>query len=261
MFNNMDKEKQIEETEKVVPQKPKFKERVSELYPDAAMETEDDLDALYNRYADDKENELSGLKDNMQVIEDLMNADEDLRAVLTDMIVNKTPFRAAIAKYLSQDDLTPLPTDEDYDAVRNAYNERVEKGKSQAAMMEQINKNEEQTYNDFEAFVAEKGLDEEKAQKLNDTIGEVFENLIYKKITPEMLLMFFKAMNYDDDVAKADSEGELRGRNAAIEAKRVASESKKGDGIPAMVGGGAEPRKETETNGRVSFLGPKRNNI
>jgi hypothetical protein len=75
-----------------------------------------------------------------------------------------------------------------------------------------------------------------------------------------MLEMFYKAMNYDNDVAKADSEGEIRGRNAAIEAKRVAAESKKGDGIPNLVGGGSEPEKENE-NGRVSFLGKKRNNI
>ena len=75
-----------------------------------------------------------------------------------------------------------------------------------------------------------------------------------------MLEMFFKAMRYDDAVAKADSEGEIRGRNAAIEAKRVAAESKKGDGVPYLVGGGAEPEKERD-NDRVSFLGKKRNNI
>ena len=82
-----------------------------------------------------------------------------------------------------------------------------------------------------------------------------------KKITPEMLTMFYKAMSYDNDVAKADSEGEIRGRNAAIEAKRIASENtKKGDGLPNLVGGGSEPEKDNE-NGRVSFLGKKRNNI
>ena len=256
----MDKEKQLAETMENEPKKAGFRERVSSLYPDAPMETDEDIENLYNRYADDKENELQGINDNLQIIEDMMSADEDLRAVLTDMIVNKTPFRAAIAKYLAPEDLTPLPTDEDYDAVRTAYNERLEKGKAQASREEEINKNEEQTYNDFEAFVAEKKLDEQKAGELNDTIGEVFENLLMKKITPEMLEMFYKAMNYDNDVAKADSEGEIRGRNAAIEAKRVASESKKGDGIPNLVGGGSEPEKENE-NGRVSFLGKKRNNI
>ena len=257
----MDKEKQVDQTMENEPKKVGFRDRVSKLYPDAPMETDEDIDTLYNRYADDKESELQGINDNLQIIEDLMNADEDLRAVLTDMVVNKTPFRAAIAKYLSPEDLTPLPTDEDYDAVRTAYNERVEKGKAQATKMEEINRNEEQTYNDFEAFVAEKNLSEEQTNELNDTIGEVFENLLMKKITPEMLTMFYKAMSYDNDVAKADSEGEIRGRNAAIEAKRVASENtKKGDGLPNLVGGGSEPEKDNE-NGRVSFLGKKRNNI
>lgn len=256
----MDKEKEIAETMEKEPKKAGFRERVSKLYPDAPMETDEDIDNLYNRYADDKENELQGINDNLQIIEDMMSADEDLRAVLTDMIVNKTPFRAAIAKYLAPEDLTPLPTDEDYDAVRTAYNERLEKGKAQASRMEEINRNEEQTYNDFEAFVAEKNLDEQKANELNDTIGEVFENLLMKKITPEMLEMFYKAMDYDNAVANADREGEIRGRNAAIEAKRVAAENKKGDGIPNLVGGGSEPERENE-NGRVSFLGKKRNNI
>lgn len=257
----MDKEKKIEEMSEVGNPKPRFKDRISESYPDMAKETDDDLEALYNRYADDKENELSGMKDNLQIIEDMMSADEDLRAVLTDMIVNKSQFREAIYKFMSPDDLTALPTDADYEAVNKAYNERLERGKSQAALIEQINKNEEKTYENFEAFVAEKGLSEEQAQKLNDTIGDVFEKLLYKEITPEMLEMFSKAMNYDDDVAKASSEGEIRGRNSAIEAKRVANESKKGDGIPNIVGGGSEPINQDDDRGAVSFLGKKRNNI
>ena len=251
----------IEETSEVGTSKPRFRDRVSALYPDMAMETEDDLDAAYNRFADEREEELSGIKDNMQIIEDMMSADEDLRAVLTDMIVNKTPFRAAINKFLTPEDLTPLPTDDDYEAVNKAYNERLEKGKAQASMIEQINKNEEQTYKDFEAFIAEKGYSEEQAQKLNDTIGDVFENLLYKKITPEMLEMFSKAMNYDADIAKATSEGEIKGRNASIEAKRVASEANKGDGIPSIVGGGAESGSKDNDRGSVSFLGKKRNTL
>jgi hypothetical protein len=256
----MDKEKEIEETKMEEPQKVKFKDRVSKLYPDAAMETDDDVEAAYNRFADDKEKELDDMKGLLQVVEDQMAADEDLRAVVTDMMVNKTPFRAAIAKFLSAEDLTPMPNDEDYDAVRSAFNERLEKSKSQQAMMEQIDKNEEQTYADFEKFIADNGMSEEQAQELNDTIGEYFENLLHKKITPEMLEMFRKAMDYDNAVANADREGEIRGRNAAIEAKRVASEKNtKGDGIPAMTGGGSEPIKE---NGKAkSFLGRTRNNI
>lgn len=258
-FNDMDKEKEIEETKKEEPQKVKFRDRVSKLYPDAPMETEDDLEAAYTRYADDKEGELGNIKDMLQIIEDLMASDEDLRAVVTDMIVNKAPFRAAIAKYLSAEDLTPLPTDEDYDAVRTAYNERVERGRAKEEQMRQIEKNEEQTYADFEKFISDNNFTEEQANQLNDTIGEVFENLLYKKITPEMLEMFRKAMDYDDAVARSDREGELRGRNSAIEAKRVAAESNKGDGIPAMVGGGSEPIKSESD--KVSFLGRKRNNI
>lgn len=256
----MDKEKEITETPAEEPKKVGFKDRISKLYPDAPMETEEDIDAAYNRYADEKESELNGIKDNLQMIEDLMTADEELRAVLTDMVVNKSAFRTAIMKYLAPEDFEPLPTDEDYDATRAAYNERLEKGKTQMATMEQINKNEEQTYKDFEAFVAEKGLSEEQADKLNDTLGEWFENLLFKKITPEMLALAYKAMTYDDAIANADREGELRGRNAAIEAKRVSAEKNKGDGIPAMVGGGSEPMKENDDKGKT-FLGRKRNNI
>lgn len=255
----MDKEKELKENPVNEPEKKRFKDRVSEMYPDAPMETEEDLDALYNRYADEKEGELGNIKDMLQIVEDLMSADEDLYAVVSDMIVNKTPFRAAIAKFLSQEDLTPIPSDDDYDAVMAAHNERVEKGKSRAALMQEIEKNEEKTYADFEKFIADNAMSEEQAQELNDTIGEYFENLLHKKITPEMLEMFRKAMDYDDAIARADSEGELRGRNAAIEAKRVTSESKKGDGIPAMVGGSGEMEKTTSD--KVSFLGRKRNNI
>lgn len=255
----MDKEKEMMETPIEEPKKVGFKDRVSKLYPDAVMDTEDEIDAAYNRFADDKEKELDDMKSLLQVVEDQLSADDDLRAVVTDMMVNKTPFRAAIAKFLSADDLTPLPTDDDYDAVRAAYNERLEKGKARDAQMEQISKNEEETYETFEKFVADHNMTPEQAQELNDTIGEYFSNLLFKKITTDMLEMFRKASDYDNAVANADREGEIRGRNAAIEAKRVAAEKDKGDGIPAMTGGGAEPMKE---NGKAkTFLGRTRNNI
>lgn len=256
-------EEEIKKTEQaeIQPQKKTFRDRVTSLYPDTIPQNDDDLDALYNRYADEKEAKIKDMEGDMEIILEVLNSDEDARAVISEMVVNKTPFRAAIAKFLSEEDLTPIEGDQDYEAVRNAYNERLERGKKRTADMEQIAKNEEQTYQDFETFTAEKGMSEEQKTELDNTIGMVFNNLLFKKITPEMLEMFYKAMDYDMAIEKAKGEGELRGRNAAIEAKRVASLRNNGDGLPNIVGGGAEPVSDNKESDKVTFLGRKRNNI
>ena len=59
------------------------------------------------------------------------------------------------------------------------------------------------------------------------------------KILPETIEMILKALNHDADVANAQEEGEVAGRNAKIvERKR---NSKKGDGITNLNGRNGTP--------------------
>lgn len=249
----------IEETQIETPKRT-FKSRMKEVYPDVEPQNDDEFDDLYNRYADEKEAEIGGMKDQMTIIEDALNSDEDLRSVVTEMLVNKRTFRAAVARVLSQEDLTPVPGDDDFDSVREAYNQRMEEGKKRASDMQQIQQNEEQTYADFDKFCQDHNLSEEQMNQLDAHISETFSNLLYKKVTPEMLDMFYKAMNYDSAVAKAEQDGEIKGRNTAIEAKRISSAKESaGDGIPDIVGGGSKSYDDVKD--KVSFLGKKRNNI
>lgn len=256
MEKNMTKNEEVE----TKPPKKSFRDRMKEAYPDVEPQNDDELDDLYNRYADEKESELGDMKDQMSIIEDALNSDEDLRSVISEMLVNKRTFRSAVARVLSQEDLTPVPGDDDFDAVREAYHQRMEEGKKKADDMKMIQQNEEKTYEDFDKFCAEHNLTEEQMSQLDSQISEVFSNLLYKKVTPEMLMMFYKAMNYDSAIADAEHNGEIKGRNSAIEAKRVSSDKQSaGDGIPSIVGGGSKSYDDVED--KVSFLGKKRNNI
>lgn len=92
----------------------------------------------------------------------------------------------------------------------------------------------------IDRFGEEKSLDDEQKEQLIGVINDHFTELLYKRISPEMLEGFLKQMSYDDAVAEAEKAGLIRGRNEQIEAKRrsewVAAD---GDGLPGIGGGGA----------------------
>ena len=83
-------------------------------------------------------------------------------------------------------------------------------------------------------------MDDEQKEQLIGVINDHFTELLYKRISPEMLEGFLKQMSYDDAVAEAEKAGLIRGRNEQIEAKRRSERvAANGDGLPGIGGGGA----------------------
>lgn len=129
----------------------------------------------------------------------------------------------------------------------NKYLERkAENEKGEAERMA----NYEQSINDLTAFAEEKGLSEEQAVAVFEKVNQIAYDAIDGKYSREAYEMAYKAMNYDGDVEKARTEGEVTGRNAKIE-ERLGKVNKKPEMPPSLGGQGgavAEPaaRKDAD---------------
>jgi len=229
----------------------KYRQRIKSRYPDAEPQNEQEWDDLAEQYMAKDEEDLKIFNEDRKVIDDILMGDKDLQLVVSDMIENGTPFRAAIAKFFDADSLTPKEGDEDYDYYQKSRDERISMGKEFAARAEQRKKNEEEAYANIDKFCEEKGYDDAEKSALIDYINEFFSGLAECKITPEMLQEFDNARNHDKDVQDAVETAEIDARNAAIEAKRASDAAQReADGVPAPAGGSssareAEPRKKT----------------
>lgn len=216
------------------------RQRLKERYPEENPETDDAWEQVYGRYMDESEGELSRYREAECRLNELCRAYPEFGEVVHEMVANRLPFRAAVARVLSADDLIPQEGDEDYDACRTAWEERLERVEKRERQTREIAGNEARSLEAIDRFCEEKGLSEEEKDGLVELINDHFADLLYKRISPSMLEGFFKQMSFDLAVEEAAKAGELRGRNQQIEARRAQERAgRAGDGLPGAGGGGA----------------------
>lgn len=256
--SGMAQETKQEEQKAVRP----LRKAAQDKYPDFSPEDENE----WNDKEDEVFNEMSeynkSYKDAESKLDELISSDDELAGVLNDMVVNKTPFRVAIAKYYSQEDLIPVEGDEDYEGYQKAYEERVSKKEKRSKMDAEIASNEQASLDAIDAFAQEHDMDEEAKTSFINFINDIFNDMLYKKLTPEILNAFYNSMNHDSDVQSAAEAAEIKGRNANIEAQYEEEERKeKGDGLPVTEkGAAAEPEegKKEERSMLDDVIGARR---
>ena len=226
------------------PATPKYRERLGKRYPDAKPQTDQEWDDLAERAYGEDEAELNRYKDNNKVIEDVLDSDKDARAVISEMLMNGTPFRAAVAKFFDADSLTPKEGDDDYGYYQKTAEERRQMSKQFKERGAQKRANEKEAYDNIDKFAEKQGMDQAAKDAFISFVNELYNDLSVLKLTPKTLEKLHKAMNYDADVAAAAEDAEINAKNAAIEASRVKKGAETaGDGVPTPQGGSA-PAKE-----------------
>lgn len=229
-------EKEVVATEVIDENKPterRIRAAVREKYPDFNSEDEAEWIAKEDELYGAMENDMNIYRQSEEQLQDIIKAEPELANVLNDMVVNKMPFRVAIAKHYSTEDLIPQEGEDDYEAYEKQYNERLDKSRKMEERNNEIKANEDATYAVIDEFISEKGLDEDAKESIIEYINTFFSDLINRRITRDMLDLFYNGMNHSTDVAAAREEGEIAGRNANIEAKIEEEDAKEaGDGMP-----------------------------
>lgn len=116
--------------------------------------------------------------------------------------------------------------------------------KANREYIERVNKSKELD-NEYETNLQESLQTLADAQKQNgwsdEQIDNAFQQLfqivddaVMGKFSPETLQLVMNAQNYNQDIATAQQEGEVKGRNAKIEEKL--RKAKSGDGTPQLNG-------------------------
>jgi len=212
---------------------PKYRERLRSRYADANPQTDQEWDDLAERA-------LSEDEENAKVLQDIIDSDKDLATVVSEMIVNGTPFRAAVAKYFDPEDLVAKEGDEDYEYYQKSTDERKRMGQEFRARGEEKRKNTKDAYDNIDKFAEKQGMDAAAKDEFIGFVNTLYNDLSVLKLTPETLTKLYKAMTYDEAVTEAAKTGEIDGKNAAIEAQRVRKTSAVvGDGVPTPQGGSA----------------------
>jgi hypothetical protein len=120
---------------------------------------------------------------------------------------------------------------DELEAAHKEYLERVAKSKE---LEDQYNQNIGLSIETLDQFQADNGLDDAKTDEVADFINGIVNDAIrgiYKRESMEMVL---KAINHDEDVATADADAEVRGRNTKI--NETLRKRQAGDGTAPLNG-------------------------
>ena len=237
-----EKEKSIEAGVEVAeaPKMPAYRERLKKRFADREFNSDEDWDnAAEEAYAEDEES-INVFKDNNKIIDEVIASDKDLAAIIADIVANHIPFRAAVAKRFSPDDLIAKEGDDDYDYYQKSYEERVATGKEIQRIAQERLKNEDEAYDNIDAFCAQKGYSDEDKKEFIGFINDFYNSLSMRKITNDILQTLDNARHYEDDMASAEENGFVAGKNENIAAKRATEKSNAAaDGVPVPSGAGA----------------------
>jgi urocanate hydratase len=256
-----EKEKTIEAGTEVAeaPKLPAYRERLKKRYADREFNSDEDWDnAAEEAYAEDEES-IKVFQDNNKIIDEVIASDKDLAAIIADIIANHIPFRAAVAKRFSPEDLVAKEGDEDYDYYQKSYEERVATGREIQKIAQERLKNEDEAYDNIDAFCEKKGYSDEEKKEFIGFINEFYNSLSMRKITPEILQTIDNARHYEDDMASAEENGFVAGKNENIAATRAAENSKAAaDGVPVPQSAGAPMVDAPEKKKNPIFEGMKK---
>ena len=259
----VEKEKTIETGVEVTeePKMPAYRERLKKRFTDREFNSDEDWDnAAEEAFAEDEES-INVFKDNNKIIDEIIASDKDLAAIIADIVANHIPFRAAVAKRFDPEDLIAKEGDDDYEYYQKSYEERVANGKEIQNIAQERLKNEDEAYDNIDAFCEKKGYSDEDKKEFIGFINEFYNSLSMRKITPEILQTLDNARHYEDDMASAEEEGFVAGKNENIAAKRISEKrAAAGDGVPTPSSTGAPVVQAPEKKVNPMFSDIKKRN-
>ena len=189
-------------------------------------ETYQDDDALFGKLYDDYEEydkmskEYETLKQDSDVIKEFFATSPDAAVLFSE--VRKDPKHnmvSALVKLYGDAFRDALEDPEVQEELAKASQDYAQRIADNDALEAQAAENADATIKVIDEVQAEMGLNEEDIDAAVGLIHSIAADYIGNKITADNLRMAINAIKHDDDVAQADKEGELRGRNAKIEEK------------------------------------------
>lgn len=214
--------------------------RLKKSHPDEDFE---DDEKIYNRIAEDfdtYEKDIAERNKNDEAITNLFASDPRSAAFLMNWRKGEDPVVQLIRAF--GDDFREALDDPDMqEKFAKARQEYLARQMKEKELEEQAQTNLAASLDNLEKVQQQGGYTDEQANEVFERFAQIVDDAILSKVAPETWQVMFKAMNYDKDLSTAAMEGEVRGRNAKIDANK--RKMTLPEGVPPMLGGeGSEVR-------------------
>ncbi len=234
--------KNMAENNPVISRRDQHVDRLRKKYPDKQFE---DDEAIFGQISDDydqfeqtsKENET--MKAREKSMSDMFRANPQAAFFLNDMREGKDPVMSLVRRLgIEVKDVLDDPAMQDkIEEANKEYLERVAKSRQ---LDEEYDKNMEVTLNKtLPEYQQQHNLSDEEIDAIGAAWIQIIREGIMGTLSPETIALIANGLNHDTDVANAQEEGEVAGRNAKI--TENLRKSKKGDGLQTLNGRNGTP--------------------
>lgn len=221
--------------------------RLRERYPDRTF---DDDEAAYGQIYDDYEQyeeELGGYREREQKLSDAIGHDPRTAQFLAEMASGGSPWSAYI-RIFGPELKESIDDPATAEAIAKAEAEYVQRVAENKRLEEEYERNWEETRKMLADYRAAHGMSEEQVEEILAVLRGIVRDGFNGKISADTLEMVVKALGHDADVAAAQREGEVAGRNAKIEERL--RRGRGGDGLAPL---GGSPGQAAGGRGKGMF--------
>lgn len=219
-------------------------ERLRTKYPDKKFEDEEEIFGQISDDYDSFEQENSAMKEREKSMSNMFRENPQAAFFLNDMREGKDPVMSLVRR-LGIDVKNVLDDPDMQDEIEKANKDYIDRVAKSRQLDEEYERNLETTLNKtLPEYMQQHGMSEEEIDKICAAWIQIVNDGILGKLTSETITLIANALNHDTDVANAQEEGEVAGRNSKIVEKM--RNSKKGDGIQNLNGRNGTPSQRAD---------------
>ena len=214
-------------------------ERLRTKYPDRKFEDDEEIFGQISDDYDAFEAENGAMKEREKSLSNMFRENPQAAFILNDMREGKDPVTSLVRRLgMEIRDVIDDPAMQDkIEAANKEYIDRVAKSKK---LDEEYERNMDTTLNKtLPEYQEAHGLSDAEVDAIGAAWVQIIREGIMGILSPETITLIANALNHDADVANAQEEGEVAGRNAKIVEKM--RNSRKGDGITNLNGRNGTP--------------------
>lgn len=213
-------------------------ERLRKKYPEKKFEDEEEIYGTISDDYDNYEKELDGYRGREKKLSDMFAADPRSAQLLTDMYNGTDPVVGLVNRFgLEIRDILDDP--EMQDKIAEANKDYVERTAKSKKLDEEYESNMDATLETLRQYQQSQGLSDDDIDKICAAWLQIVRDGVMGKLTSETITLIANALNHDADVANAQQEGEVAGRNSKIvETHRKRT---RGDGTQPLNGKNGQP--------------------
>ena len=192
------------------------------------------------------------MKEREKSLSNMFRENPQAAFILNDMREGKDPVTSLVRRLgIQVKDVMDDPAMQDkIEEANKEYLDRLAKSKQ---LDEEYERNMDTTLNKtLPDYQQQNGLSDEQIDAIGAAWVQIIREGIMGILSPETITLIANALNHDADVANAQEEGEVAGRNAKIMEKM--RNSKKGDGITNLNGRNGTPSQKANKKQSVFDL-------